>query len=198
MADDTWLVVGLGNPGAEYAANRHNVGVMAVELLAARIGGSFKRHKTQAVVLEGRLGHVSGGAPGPALVLAKPLTYMNESGGPVSALARFYKTDPEHVLVVHDEIDIPFAELRLKRGGGEGGHNGLRSISRSLSTRDYARLRIGVGRPQGRMDPADFVLRDFSAIERRELGVLLEQAADAIELVVGGGLLAAQQQVHSP
>ena len=194
----TWLVVGLGNPGPAYAGNRHNVGAMVLDVLGARVGGAFKSHRSRAAVLEGRLGVLPGGAPGPRAVLAKPSSYMNESGGPVSALLKFYKVEPERLVVVHDELDIPFAQVRLKLGGGEGGHNGLRSVSRSTGTRDYLRVRVGVGRPPGRQDPADFVLRDFSMSERKELPLLLEDAADAVEAVVGSGLVAAQQRFHSP
>ncbi|HEX3004172.1 MAG TPA: aminoacyl-tRNA hydrolase [Angustibacter sp.] len=194
----TWLVVGLGNPGPAYAGNRHNVGAMVLDVLGARVGGAFKSHRSRAAVLEGRLGVLPGGAPGPRAVLAKPSSYMNESGGPVSALLKFYKVEPERLVVVHDELDIPFAQVRLKLGGGEGGHNGLRSVSRSTGTRDYLRVRVGVGRPPGGQDPADFVLRDFSTSERKELPLLLEDAADAVEAVVGSGLVAAQQRFHSP
>ena len=190
----TWLVAGLGNPGPAYAANRHNVGAMVLDVLAARVGGSLRSHKARAAVLEGRLG----GPAGPRVVLAKPSSYMNESGGPVAGLAQFFKADVERLVVVHDELDIPYGELRLKRGGGEGGHNGLRSITRSVGSKEYVRVRVGIGRPPGRMDAADYVLRDFSGAERKELGVLLEEAADAVELVVTKGLLEAQQQVHAP
>jgi PTH1 family peptidyl-tRNA hydrolase len=131
-----WLVVGLGNPGPEYAGNRHNVGAMVLDVLGERLGGSFKRHKARAAVLEGRLGALSGGAPGPRAVLAKPTSYMNESGGPVAGLAQFYSVEPGRLVVVHDELDIPFGDIRLKLGGGEGGHNGLRSVTRSLGTKD--------------------------------------------------------------
>jgi PTH1 family peptidyl-tRNA hydrolase len=193
----SWLVVGLGNPGAEYAGNRHNVGAMVLDLLGERVGGSFKRHKARAAVLEGRLGVLPGGVPGPRAVLAKPSSYMNESGGPVAGLAQFYAVQPERVVVVHDELDIPFGDIRLKLGGGEGGHNGLRSITRSLGTKDYLRVRVGIGRPPGRMDAADYVLGDFRGAERTQLAVLLEDAADAVELLVHDGLLTAQQRVHS-
>lgn len=198
MSEGTWLVVGLGNPGPAYAGNRHNVGAMVLDVLGARVGGSFRAHRSRAAVLEGRLGTLPGGAPGPRVVLAKPSTYMNESGGPVAGLVQFFKPDVDHVVVVHDELDIPHADLRLKQGGGEGGHNGLRSVTRSLGTKDYLRVRVGVGRPPGRQDPADFVLKDFSGAERKDLGVLLEEAADAVELVVTRGLLEAQQRVHAP
>lgn len=188
---DTWLIVGLGNPGAEYAHNRHNVGQMVLDELASRIGSGFKSHKSRAQVLEGRLG-----IGGPRVVLAKPLSYMNVSGGPVSALSKFYDIEPGHVIAVHDEIDIPFNTVKLKLGGGEGGHNGLRDISKALATKDYLRVRVGVGRPPGRMDTADFVLKDFSASEKKELPFLVDSAADAAEALVRDGLLAAQQQFH--
>lgn len=188
---DTWLVVGLGNPGAQYSNNRHNVGQMVLDELAARIGGSFKTHKARAQVAEGRLG-----IGGPKLVLAKPMCYMNVSGGPVSALSKFFGIDADHVIAVHDEIDIPFNTVKLKIGGGEGGHNGLRDISKALATKDYLRVRVGVGRPPGRMDTADFVLRDFATAEKKELPFLLDEAADAVEMLVSSGLLAAQQKFH--
>ncbi|MGG5172011.1 aminoacyl-tRNA hydrolase [Pseudarthrobacter sp. J1738] len=188
---DKWLVVGLGNPGPEYAGNRHNVGQMVLDELAGRIGGSFKIHKARAQVVEGRLG-----IGGPRVVLAKPMSYMNLSGGATSALARFYDVAPENVVAVHDEIDIPFASLKLKLGGGEGGHNGLRDISKALATKEYLRVRVGVGRPPGRMDTADYVLKDFSSTERKELPFLIDTAADAVDLLVREGLLAAQQKFH--
>lgn len=195
---DPWLVVGLGNPEARYARNRHNVGHMVVELLAGRAGSRLTRHKARAQVAEVRLGLLPGGAPGPRVVLAEPAAFMNLSGGPVKALAQFYGIDPTaRLLVVHDELDLPAHKLRLKRGGGEGGHNGLRSVSQALGTRDYARLRVGVGRPPGRQDPSDYVLSDFPAREREELAVTLEQAADAVEAVVTVGFEIAQQRLHS-
>ncbi|GAB7042003.1 MULTISPECIES: aminoacyl-tRNA hydrolase [Catenuloplanes] len=190
--DAPWLIVGLGNPGKEYAGNRHNVGFMVAELLARRVSGKFGRHRRAvADVAEGRLG-----IGGPRLVLAKPLTYMNLSGGPTAALAQFYKIPVEHVIAVHDELDIPFGELRAKRGGGEGGHNGLRSISKSLATKEYARVRFGVGRPPGRQDPADYVLSDFSGAERKELEFLVDRAADFTEMIVEKGLEPAQNYYH--
>jgi PTH1 family peptidyl-tRNA hydrolase len=188
---DNWLITGLGNPGAEYAHNRHNVGQMVLDELAARVGGSFKSSKSRAQVLEGRLG-----IGGPRVVLAKPLSYMNVSGGPVSALAKFYDIIPGHIIAVHDEIDIPFNTVKIKMGGGEGGHNGLRDISKALATKDYLRVRVGVGRPPGRMDTADYVLRDFSSTEKKELPFLLDSAADAVEVLIRNGLPAAQQQFH--
>jgi PTH1 family peptidyl-tRNA hydrolase len=191
------LVVGLGNPGPGYAGNRHNVGHMVLDELAARAGATFRAHRARAAVAEARLGVLPGGAPGPRVVLAKPATYMNISGGPVAGLAQFYKVAPTDVVVVHDELDLPLGTIKLKRGGGEGGHNGLRDISKALGTRDYVRARVGIGRPPGRMDPADYVLRDFSPTERKELPFLLADAADAVELVVTEGLERAQLKVHT-
>lgn len=188
---ETWLVVGLGNPGPGYSRNRHNVGQMVLDELASRVGGGFKAHKSRAQVLEGRLG-----PGGPRVVLAKPMSYMNVSGGPVAALTAFYSLDPAQVIVVHDEIDIPYNTIKLKLGGGEGGHNGLRDISKALATKDYLRVRVGVGRPPGRMETADYVLKDFATSEKKELPFLLDEAADAVELLVREGLTAAQQKFH--
>ncbi|NIZ92164.1 aminoacyl-tRNA hydrolase [Kineococcus rubinsiae] len=198
MTEGTWLVVGLGNPGSEYARTRHNVGQAVLDELATRAGSSFKRHRSQARVAEVRLGTLPGGAPGPRAVLAAPTSYMNVSGGQVSGLARYYGVDVENLVVVHDELDVDFGAVRLKRGGGEGGHNGLRSISQSLGSKDYARVRVGIGRPPGRQDPADFVLKEFSTTERKELPFLLSDAADAVELLLTQGLEPAQQRFHSP
>ncbi|MDO4901154.1 aminoacyl-tRNA hydrolase [Actinomyces sp.] len=193
-----WLVVGLGNSGTRYARNRHNVGQMVIDVLAGRAGSGLSSHKTRARVADVRLGVLPGGVPGPRVILAGTVGYMNESGGPVKALAHFYDVEPTvRLLVIHDDLDLPAHRLRLKRGGGEGGHNGLRSISAALGTRDFARLRIGVGRPPGRQDPADFVLSDFPGRERAELAVTLEQAADTVEQVVADGFTAAQQRLHS-
>ncbi|GAB3164481.1 aminoacyl-tRNA hydrolase [Myceligenerans halotolerans] len=198
MTDQPWLVVGLGNPGPKYAGNRHNVGQMVLDLLAERTGGRFTRHgRAQAVAAEVRLGMLPGGRPGPRVILAKPSTYMNVSGGPVSALAQYYGIEPAQVAVVHDEVDIPFDTIKLKIGGGEGGHNGLRDITKALGTRDYHRVRVGVGRPPGRMDTADYVLRDFTGAERKDLPILVDDAADAVELLVTEGLLAAQGKFHA-
>jgi PTH1 family peptidyl-tRNA hydrolase len=195
---DTWLIVGLGNPGPRYAGNRHNVGALVAQELAARTGAPLKAHKARAQASQVRLGVLPGALPGPEAVLAVPSCYVNESGGPVSALVRFFSVPPGRLVVVHDELDIPAGEVRLKLGGGEGGHNGLKSISASLGTRDYYRVRVGIGRPPGRMDPAEFVLRDFSSAERKDLPLLVSDAADATEMLVGEGLLAAQQRFHAP
>ena len=193
-----WLIVGLGNPGPTYAGHRHNVGAMVVVKLAARAGASLRSHKARAVVAEVRIGTLPGGAPGPRAVIATPLSYMNESGGPVAGLVSFYKVPVEKLVVIHDDLDIPFADVRLKLSGGEGGHNGLRSITKSVGTRDYLRVRVGIGRPPGRMDAADYVLHDFASTERSEVPLLISDAADALERLVAEGLLAAQQQWHSP
>lgn len=203
MAEDLWLVVGLGNPGSQYAGNRHNVGAMVVDELARRLGVSLGRaggvlgRRPQATAAEARLGTLPGGAPGPRVVLARPTTYMNVSGGPVAALATYYGVPPQRVVLVHDELDIPFADVRLKTGGGEGGHNGLRDATRALGTKDYVRVRVGIGRPPGRMDAADFVLKDFSPAERKDLPWLVDRAADAVEAVVLDGLEAAQLRFHT-
>jgi PTH1 family peptidyl-tRNA hydrolase len=192
VSDDAWLVAGLGNPGKEYSGNRHNVGFMVVDLLASRIGAKFGRSKrAHAEVAEGRLGF-----GGPRIVLVKPLTFMNLSGAPVVSLAQFFKIPVANVIGVHDELDVPFGEVRAKRGGGEGGHNGLRSMSKSLASKEYARVRVGIGRPPGRQDPADYVLSDFSAAERKELDFLVDRGADVVEAIILEGVEWAQNKYH--
>jgi len=171
------------------------VGQLVIDALAG--GQRFKAHRAQAAICETRIGTGPGGSPGPRAVLAKPTTYMNLSGGPVAGLVRFFDVGPDRVVIVHDDLDIDFGAVRLKRGGGEGGHNGLRSISRSLADPGYLRVRVGIGRPPGRMDPADFVLRGFSATERREVELIVVDAADAVELLLLNGLEAAQTRYHS-
>jgi len=184
-------VVGLGNPGPEYAETRHNVGFRVVELLAARAGGGrFSKHKSNADVLEGRLA-------GRKVVLAKPRTYMNVSGGPVAGLLRYFSVPATELVVVHDDLDLGFGVVRLKQGGGEGGHNGLRSISQSCGTRDYLRVRFGIGRPPGRQDPADFVLKRFSSVENKELEFAVDLAADAVEALLSDGLESTQNRFHA-
>jgi peptidyl-tRNA hydrolase, PTH1 family len=187
--DDLWLVVGLGNPGPGYAGNRHNVGFMVVDLLAARMSGRFKAHRSRADIVEGRLA-------GRRVVLAKPKSFMNLSCGSVKALRDFFKIPVERTLVVHDELDIPYGTLRLKRGGGDNGHNGLKSLSQALGSRDYLRVRFGIGRPPGRMDPAAFVLKDFSGAERKELEFLVDRTADAVVAIITDGLERAQNTYH--
>ncbi|GGQ63363.1 peptidyl-tRNA hydrolase [Streptomyces ruber] len=190
-----WLVVGLGNPGPGYAMNRHNVGFMVADLLAERIGGKFKRaQKAQAQVVEGRIG-----PPGPGsrrVVLVKPTSYMNLSGGPVNALREFYKVPVGNIVAVHDELDIDYGTLRLKLGGGDNGHNGLKSMTKAMGP-DYHRVRFGIGRPPGRMQVADFVLKDFSAAERKELDYFVDRAADAVECLLAEGLERAQSSYNS-
>ncbi|TCJ99975.1 aminoacyl-tRNA hydrolase [Nocardia alba] len=184
------LVVGLGNPGTEYERTRHNVGFLVADALAERVGGRFAVHKKSgADLLQARL-------DGRQILIAKPRTYMNLSGRPVAALAKFFSVPVDQVIVVHDELDLPFGTLKLKQGGGEGGHNGLRSISQALTTKEYLRTRIGIGRPPGRQDPADYVLKPFAAPERKEVPVIVEQAADAVELLLKVGLEAAQNNLH--
>jgi PTH1 family peptidyl-tRNA hydrolase len=185
------LVVGLGNPGPRYETTRHNLGFLVADILADRIGSGFKVHKRSgAEVATGRLG-------GRSIVLAKPRVYMNESGRQVGPLANFYSVAPADVIAIHDELDIDFGRIRLKLGGGEGGHNGLRSVASALGTKDFQRVRIGIGRPPGRKDPATYVLENFSAAERQEVGTICEQAADATELLIQLGLETAQNTVHA-
>lgn len=186
---DPVLVIGLGNPGPGYAGNRHNVGAMVADVLAARLGGRFSSHKAGADIVTGRFA-------GAQTIVAKPRSYMNVSGQPTAALARFFKVPAQHVIVVHDELDLEPQTIRVKQGGGEGGHNGLRSISQSLGTKDYLRVRFGIGRPPGRQDPADFVLKNFSSTESKELPIDLENAADAVESLIRIGLLDTQNRLH--
>ncbi|MBA2949846.1 aminoacyl-tRNA hydrolase [Streptomyces himalayensis] len=194
-ANAPWLIAGLGNPGPGYAMNRHNVGFMVADLLAERMGGTFKRSgKAQAQVVEGRFG-----SPGPAsrrVVLAKPMSYMNLSGGPLTALRDFYKVPTANIVAIHDELDIDYGTLRLKLGGGDNGHNGLKSMTKAMGS-DYHRVRFGIGRPPGRMQVADFVLKDFSSAERKELDYLVDRAADAVECLVTEGLERAQSAYNS-
>jgi PTH1 family peptidyl-tRNA hydrolase len=185
-----WLVVGLGNPGPQYVGTRHNAGSLVADILADRVGGRFKAHKGRADLVETHLG-------GQRVVLAKPRSYMNESGGPVSSLRDFFKVPVERLVVVHDELDLPFGAIRLKLGGGDNGHNGLKSLRRSLASGEFYRVRIGIGRPPGRQDPADWVLRDFTSAERKDIDVHLERAADAVETLLAEGLADAQNLYNS-
>lgn len=187
------IVIGLGNPGPTYAGHRHNIGHRVADVVAGRLGNQFRRHRAGADVAEGRIGPLGDSVP---VAVAKLHCYMNLSGKPTAALLRFYRTPIDRLIVIHDDIDLPFGTIRLKRGGGEGGHNGLRSISAAVGSRDYLRIRIGIDRPPGRMQAADYVLRNFSAAEQREVPVVAEQAADALEMLVRQGLTAAQNQLH--
>lgn len=187
----TWLIVGLGNPGKEYAATRHNIGYLVVDELAARMSAAFAKHRrAHADVADGRLG-------AERLELLKSRTYMNESGGPVKAAADYAKVTVDRVIVVQDELDIPFGSIRIKVGGGDGGHNGVKSIKKSLGSGDFTRVRVGIDRPPGRQDPADYVLRGFNAVDRRELPNVIATAADAVEVVITDGIAAAQNHYHS-
>lgn len=194
-----WLIVGLGNPGPSYAGNRHNVGYLVADELASRMGSGFRPHKSgRADVVEGRLGGLGGsGIGGVRAVLARPRCYMNETGGPVSTLAKFYKVPVERIVAIHDELDIAFDTLRLKRGGGDNGHNGLRSMRASLGSGEFHRVRVGIGRPPGRQSPADFVLSDYSSAERKVLPFQVDRAADAVETLLTDGLDRAQSAFNS-
>ena len=189
MADDRWLIVGLGNPGAQYEGNRHNIGFLCCDELASRASASFRRDKSRTMAFT----TVLSGVP---VAVAKPTTFMNLSGGPVAALSRFLKIPPGRIAVLHDELDLPFGAVRLKLGGGDNGHNGLRSVTAALGTREYYRIRIGIGRPPGRMDPADFVLRNFSSQERADLPEIIGRAADAAAALLVSGLTVAQNEFH--
>jgi PTH1 family peptidyl-tRNA hydrolase len=193
---ETWLVVGLGNPGPAYAGHRHNVGYLVVDELSRRMGGALRAHKSgRAEVLEGRL--AAPGSPAPKVVLGRARSYMNESGSGVSTLAKFYGVAPDHLIVVHDELDIAFDTMRVKLGGGDNGHNGLKSIRASLGTGDFYRVRVGVGRPPGRQLPADFVLSNYSSAEREVLPLQVDTAADAVESLIDHGLAETQQRFNT-
>lgn len=192
LAEDRWLVIGLGNPGPKYEQTRHNVGQMALDQIAQELSESFKSHKTNSRIAVGRLR-----VPGPQLILMKPNTFMNLSGGPASQSAKYFDVPVDRIIVLHDELDVPFGNVKLKQGGGHGGHNGLRDITKALGTPDFLRVRIGIGRPTGSKDPADFVLSPFNSTEKKELDLLLADAADATSSIVFDGLLKAQQDVHS-
>ena len=188
--DERWIVVGLGNPGERHAGNRHNAGAMALEVMLRRAGVSLRRHRSGALVGEGTLG-------GKRVVLARPTTYMNDSGRPVQGLLRWYKCPLERLIVIHDELDIPFGQVRVKQGGGTAGHNGLRSLVSHLSGPGFNRIRIGISRPRAGRDAVGYVLSDFSGAERKELSDVLERAADAAERVVEAGTEAAMNKFNA-
>ena len=193
MSDETWLIVGLGNPGPKYAATRHNVGYLVADEIGDRVGAKWRKHKSgRADVIEARLG----GIPGVRVVLMRARSYMNESGGPVSAVAKFYDVAPERIVAIHDELDLAFGRLRVKYAGGDNGHNGLRSMRQSLGTGDFYRVRFGIGRPPGRQPTADFVLRAFAATERTDLPYEVGRAADATESVILRGLANTQSEYN--
>jgi PTH1 family peptidyl-tRNA hydrolase len=187
---DRWLIAGLGNPGPDYAASRHNLGFMVADLLADRMGVSFRRARQQVFAASGKLA-------GHAVILAKPMSYMNLSGGPVASVGGYYKIPAEQIIIVHDEIDLPFGTIRLKQGGGDAGHNGVKSVTSALRTNNFYRVRVGVGRPAGRQGAAHHVLKDFTKVERKELPLLVERAADAVEALLDRGLAAAQNEFHT-
>ena len=196
-SNGVWLVVGLGNPGPSYAGHRHNVGYLVADELASRMGSAFRPHKSgRADVVEGRLGG-TGGVGGVRVVLARPRCYMNETGGPVSTLAKFYKVPIEQIVAIHDELDIPFDTMRVKLGGGDNGHNGLKSPRSSFGTGDFNRVRIGIGRPPGRQQVADWVLANYTAAERKDIPFQVDTAADAVEMLIAEGLEKTQQNFNS-
>ncbi len=187
----TWLVVGLGNPGKEYASTRHNVGYLVLDELAERMSASFGKHRrAHADVADGRISDAR-------VELLRSRTYMNESGGPVKAAADYAKVDIDRIIVVQDELDIPFGAIRIKVGGGDGGHNGVKSIKQSFGSGDFTRVRVGIDHPPGRQDPADYVLRPFRSVDRGDLPNVVARAADAVEAVITDGIAAAQNHYHS-
>lgn len=189
-----WLVVGLGNPGPEYESTRHNIGQMVVDILADQNKARWTTHKSRTDVAAYKIGV---GPHASSVILAKSKSYMNESGGPIKALAAFYKIEPANIVVIHDELDIPFNSIRVKLAGGDNGHNGLKSLSSSFSTANYYRVRMGIGRPIGRQDPADFVLKQFAVAEKKELQNFLIHGAEAVESLITSGLETTQQNFNS-
>jgi PTH1 family peptidyl-tRNA hydrolase len=190
----TWLVVGLGNPGDEYAATRHNVGQMVIDHLIKRHNVKLTSHKSRCDIAAYKLGV---GADAPAIILAKSKSYMNETGGPVKALASFYSVEPTNIIVLHDELDIPYAAIRAKVAGGDNGHNGLKSLTSSFGTAEYFRVRLGIGRPMGQQDPADFVLKQFSKEEKKVLDEFIDRGADCVEFLIEKGLDLTQSKFNS-
>jgi PTH1 family peptidyl-tRNA hydrolase len=190
----TWLVVGLGNPGDQYAATRHNIGQMVIDELAKRHSVKLSSHKSRTEIAAYKLGV---GADAHSIILGKSKSYMNETGGPIKALANFYSVEPNNIIALHDELDIPFAAIRTKIAGGDNGHNGLKSMTSAFATAEYYRIRLGIGRPMGEQDPADFVLKAFSKVEQKELGEFISRSADAVESLINHGLELTQQNFNS-
>ena len=190
----TWLVVGLGNPGDQYAATRHNVGQMVIDHLVKRHNLKFSSHKSRTDIAAYKLG-VGGEAH--SVILAKSKSYMNESGGPIKALATFYSVEPAKIIVLHDELDIPYAAIRAKIAGGDNGHNGLKSLTSSFGTADYFRIRLGIGRPMGQQHPGDFVLKQFSKEEKKDLEEFIDRGADCVEFLIDKGLELTQSKFNS-
>lgn len=190
----TWLVVGLGNPGDEYAATRHNVGQMVIGHLAKRHNVKLSTHKSRTDIAAYKLGV---GVDAHSIILAQSKSYMNESGGPIKALASFYSVEPAKIIVLHDELDIPYAAIRTKVAGGDNGHNGLKSLTSSFGTADYFRVRLGIGRPMGQQDPGDFVLKQFSKEEKKSLDEFIDRGADCVEFLIERGLDLTQSKFNS-
>ena len=190
----TWLVVGLGNPGDQYAATRHNIGQMVIDELARRHSVKFSSHKSRTDIAAFKLGV---GIDAHSVIIGKSKSYMNETGGPVKALANFYSVQPENIIALHDELDIPFAAIRTKLAGGDNGHNGLKSMTSSFGTPNYYRIRLGIGRPMGQQDPADFVLKAFSKVEQKDLAEFIDRGADVVESLISKGLEATQSAFNS-
>ena len=190
----TWLVVGLGNPGDQYAATRHNIGQMVIDELARRHSVKFSSHKSRTDIAAFKLGV---GIDAHSVIIGKSKSYMNETGGPVKALANFYSVEPTKIIALHDELDIPFAAIRTKLAGGDNGHNGLKSMTSSFGTPDYYRIRLGIGRPMGQQDPADFVLKAFSKVEQKDLAGFIDRGADVVESLITKGLEATQSAFNS-
>ena len=190
----TWLVVGLGNPGDEYAATRHNVGQMVIDHLAKRHNVKLSTHKSRTDIAAYKLGV---GVDAHSVILAKSKSYMNESGGPIKALASFYSVEPTKIIVLHDELDIPYAAIRTKVAGGDNGHNGLKSLTSSFGTADYFRVRLGIGRPMGQQDPGDFVLKQFSKEDKKSLDEFIDRGADCVEFLIERGLDLTQSKFNS-
>ena len=190
----TWLVVGLGNPGDQYAATRHNVGQMVIDHLAKRHNVKLSTHKSRTDIAAYKLGV---GVDAHSVILAKSKSYMNESGGPIKALASFYSVEPTKIIVLHDELDIPYAAIRTKVAGGDNGHNGLKSLTSSFGTADYFRVRLGIGRPMGQQDPGDFVLKQFSKEEKKSIDEFIDRGADCVEFLIDKGLDLTQSKFNS-
>jgi PTH1 family peptidyl-tRNA hydrolase len=194
VSTSPWIVVGLGNPGEQYSATRHNVGQMVIDELAKRHNVKLSTHKSRTDIAAYKLGV---GVDAFSVILAKSKSYMNESGGPIKALANFYSVEPRQVIVLHDELDIPYAAIRSKIAGGDNGHNGLKSLTSSFGTAEYYRVRLGIGRPMGQQDPADFVLKQFSKEEKKDLAEFLDRGADVVESLIAKGLDFTQSQFNS-
>ena len=190
----TWLVVGLGNPGDQYSATRHNVGQMVIDELARRHNLKLSAHKSRTEIAAYKLGT---GDNTQSVILSKSKGYMNESGGPVKALANFYSVEPASIIALHDELDIGFAAIRSKFAGGDNGHNGLKSMTSAFGTAEYYRVRLGIGRPMGEQEPADFVLKAFSKVEQKDLGEFIVRGADVVESLINDGLERTQTRYNS-